>query len=278
MLPVVPQAFGALPGLQMQGLGDLIVQFMAMTLRIGAFLMAAPFFGSRMVALPVRIVFGVSLTIFVFARVPAPPVEVLTGPSLLPLMAQELALGLGAGLILTILFSAVSLAGDKIASTSGLSFAAQMDPTGAGQTPVVSQIFVLFLTMLFLALDGHLVAIRLVLESYEVMPVGAPMALWPVVDAGITISGAMFRAAAQIMLPVAAILLMVNLAIGLITKSAPQLNLFSFGFPITLLAVFFVLFVSTWPLAHAFSALVREGLGALSTLIGAPLIGGGRDG
>jgi flagellar biosynthetic protein FliR len=268
MLPVASQAFGSLPGLQMQGLTDQILQFMAMMLRIGAFLMAAPFFGSRMVALPVRVVFGVALTFFVFGRVQPPSVEVLTSPALLPLMAQEIAIGIAAGLVLTILFSAVSLAGEKIAATSGLSFAAQIDPQSGGQTPVVSQIFVLFLTMLFLSLNGHLVAIRLVLASYETLPVGGAPGLWPLAEAGVAAAGDMFAVAAAIMLPVAAVLLMMNLAIGLITKSAPQLNLFSFGFPITLIGVFVVLFISTWPLAQAFARLVQASLATLGAILG----------
>lgn len=281
MLSLVPQSFGDLPGLQMQGLGDLLVQFMAMTLRIGAFLMAAPFFGSRMVALQVRIVFGVALTVFVFGQVPPPPIEALTGPALPVLMVREIGLGLAAGLVLTILFAAVAVAGDKIASTSGLSFAAQVDPTSGGQTPVVSQIFVLFMTMLFLAMNGHLVAIGLVIESYRLIPVGAPIPAAALIEAGLAAAGAMFAAAATIMLPITAILLMVNLAIGVITKSAPQLNLFSFGFPITLMAVFFLLFLSAWPLSRAFGDLIGESLAALEGLLAAvpaPALQGGRDG
>lgn len=283
MLSLVPQSFGDLPGLQMQGLADLLVQFMAMTLRIGAFLMAAPFFGSRMVMLQIRIVLGVALTIFVFIQVPPPPLEALTGPALPVLMAREIGLGLAAGLVLTVLFAAVALAGDKIASTAGLSFAAQMDPAGGGQTPVVSQIFTLFLTMLFLALNGHLVAIGLVVESYRLIPVGAPIPAGLLVEAGIAAAGQMFASAAAIMLPISAILLMVNLAIGLITKSAPQLNLFSFGFPITLMAVFFLLFLSAWPLSRSFDALISDALGALEAVLNTaqsppPPTFGGRDG
>ena len=268
MLGVVPDAFGALPGLQMNGLMDQLLQFFAVTLRIGAFLMAAPFFGSRMVMLQVRIVTVVALSIFIFGQIDLPSVEVLTSPRLLPLMAQELALGLSAGLILTILFSAVSLAGEKVASTSGLSFAAQIDPTSGGQTPVISQIFTLFLTILFMAMDGHLITIALVLDSYKTIPIGGVVTLSPLVDAGLSAAGTMFEMATKIMLPIAALLLLINIAIGVITKSAPQLNLFSFGFPITLIAVYVILFISTWPLAHSFGNLIQQSMDIIETLIG----------
>jgi len=268
MLPVVPLDLGALPGTGLQGLLDILLQGFVLTLRIGAFLLAAPFFGSRMVPLPVRIVFGVAIAAFVFAEAPVPPVEVLTTLSIVPIVAQELAIGLTAGLVLTIIFSAAAVAGDKIASTAGLSFAAQVDPTGSGQTPVVSQIFMLFLIVVFLALNGHLVAIGMILESYRTVPVGASVALWPLAQIGVDAMGTMFALAASIMLPVAAVLFLLNLVIGVVTKSAPQLNLFSFGFPITLMAAFLLLFLSVGSLAQAFSDLIRDALAILDTIFG----------
>jgi flagellar biosynthetic protein FliR len=91
----------------------------------------------------------------------------------------ELAIGISSGLILTIWFSAALLAGEKIASSAGLGFAAQIDPDSGGQTPVVSKTFSLFLTVIFLSWNGHLLVLRAVADSYTYLPVGA-MPAFPV--------------------------------------------------------------------------------------------------
>ena len=99
--------------------------------------------------------------------------------------------------------------------------------------------------------------IGMMLESYQHLPVGA-MGDISVLIEGIAAAGYMFLTATMIMLPVVTLLLMINITIGIITRSAPQLNLFSFGFPISLLGVFVILFLSTSNLGYAFSDLVQE--------------------
>ena len=182
----------------------------------------------------------------------------------------ELAIGIGSGLILTIWFSAVLLAGEKIASSAGLGFAAQIDPDSGGQTPVVSKTFSLFLTVIFLSWNGHLVVLRAVADSYQFLPVGVMPNFPALVQGGIAAAGSMFFAATIIMLPLTAFLLAINLVIGVITRSAPQLNLFSFGFPISMLGIFVLLFL--WvdvlggamdDLSHAASENIQFVLGAM---------------
>jgi hypothetical protein len=113
----------------------------------------------------------------------------LAGLQAVPLILTELAIGLVAGLVLTILFGAASLAGDRIAATAGLGFAAQYDASAGGQTPVVAQLFGLFLLMVFYSVDGHLAVIRIVLESYVAVPPGAEIDLPRLVQAGIMAGG-----------------------------------------------------------------------------------------
>lgn len=270
MNPVSALEYAGLPGQSLQGLMDLVLQFFIMSLRIGAFAIAAPFFGSRLIALPTRIIFACGMAVFVMTQVAPPPARELTSPMLVPTIAQELALGLAAGLVLNIFFGSVSIAGEKIASTAGLSFAAQVDPSSGGQTPVLSQIFSLFLTAIFLSMNGHLVALGLLVESYRFVPVGAGVSYGGLIAAGGVATGEMFATAARLMLPLVAMLFLVNVTIGLITRSAPQLNLFSFGFPITLITVFVLLFLATGPLGFAFQEVVTRALDLLDeTLRGA---------
>ena len=126
-----------------------------------------------------------------------------------------------------------------MAGSSGLSFAAQVDPNTGAQTPVVSQIFYLFLLVLFTSTDVILVAKNFV-GLYRILPIGVTPSFEIFISAGIQAAGTMFFAASIIMLPFAIILLLTNVSIGIITRSAPSLNLFSIGFPITLIGIFFV--------------------------------------
>lgn len=274
MTPDTAISFAGLPGQSMQGVMDLVLQFFILTLRIGAFAISAPFFGARLIALPTRIIFACGMAVFVMGRVAVPPVAELASFMVLPVIAQELAIGLTAGLVLNIFFGSVSIAGEKIASTAGLSFAAQVDPASGGQTPVLSQIFSLFLTAVFLSLNGHLFALGLMLESFRFLPVGEGVFYSGLLGAGSQAAGEMFATAARLMLPLVVVLFLVNVTIGLITRSAPQLNLFSFGFPITLITVFVLLFLATGPMGFAFQDVVNRALDLLDeTLRGAVLNG-----
>ena len=267
MLPLTTQTIMGLPGLELQGLITLILQFFVAMLRIGAFLISSPLLGARWVPLQVRLVISVMLTLIIWQYTTPISVEVLTSHQAIIIVFSEIFIGLSAGLILTIWFSAVLLAGEKVAGSSGLSFAAQVDPNTGAQTPVVSQIFYLFLLVLFTSTDGHLVAIRTLLDSYRILPIGVTPSFEIFISAGIQAAGTMFFAASIIMLPFAIILLLTNVSIGIITRSAPSLNLFSIGFPITLIGIFFVLYFSTTSLANSISDLTNASLLNLQDII-----------
>ena len=234
---------GPLPGVNLQFVMELLAGLFLASLRIGAFLIASPFFGGSSVPLQVRIIMAVLLGVAVVATVEVPDWQAFTGLNGLQVILTELAIGISSGLILTIWFSAVLLAGEKIASSAGLGFAAQIDPDSGGQTPVVSKTFSLFLTVIFLSWNGHLLVLRAVADSYTYLPVGAMPAFPVLIQSGIAAAGSMFLAATIIMLPLTAFLMAINLVIGVITRSAPQLNLFSFGFPISMIGIFVLLYL-----------------------------------
>ena len=234
---------GPLPGVNLQFVMELLAGLFLASLRIGAFLIASPFFGGSSVPLQVRIIMAVLLGVAVVTTVEVPDWQAFTGLNGLQVILTELAIGISSGLILTIWFSAVLLAGEKIASSAGLGFAAQIDPDSGGQTPVVSKTFSLFLTVIFLSWNGHLLVLRAVADSYTYLPVGAMPAFPVLIQSGIAAAGSMFLAATIIMLPLTAFLMAINLVIGVITRSAPQLNLFSFGFPISMIGIFVLLYL-----------------------------------
>ena len=259
---------GALPGLELGFVIELLAGVFLASLRIGAFLIASPFFGGSSTLLQVRIIMAVLLGIAVANNVPIPDWQSFSALTSVQVIITELAIGISSGLILTIWFSAALLAGEKIASSAGLGFAAQIDPDSGGQTPVISKTFSLFLTVIFLSWNGHLVILKAVCESYEYLPIGVMPAFPVLIQGGIAAAGSMFFAAAIIMIPLTAFLLAINLVIGVITRSAPQLNLFSFGFPISMLGIFVLLFLWVDVLGGAMDELSHSAIENIQIILG----------
>ena len=264
---------GPLPGVNLQFVMELLAGLFLASLRIGAFLIASPFFGGSAVPLQVRIIMAVLLGVAVVTTVEVPDWQAFAGLNGLQVILTELAIGISSGLILTIWFSAVLLAGEKIASSAGLGFAAQIDPDSGGQTPVVSKTFSLFLTVIFLSWNGHLLVLRAVADSYTYLPVGAMPAFPVLIQSGIAAAGSMFLAATIIMLPLTAFLMAINLVIGVITRSAPQLNLFSFGFPISMIGIFVLLYLWVDVLGGAMDDLSHAAVENIQLVLGAMING-----
>ena len=267
MLGLATSQVMQMPGVDLQLVMTLLLQYFLASLRIGAFLLSAPLFGARWLPLQIRIIMAFAMGAAVVGLVPVMDVNTLTSSTGVVLIFIEIAIGLTAGLTLTIWFAAMLLAGEKIASSSGLGYAAQVDPTTGANTPVVSQILYLFLLVIFISVDGHLIAIATMI-SYRILPVGSPVAPDVMIAAGIGAAGSMFLSAAIIMLPIAMVLLMINVTVGIISRSAPTLNLFSFGFPITLISVFILLYVSVGGFGASAQDLIDSGLSYVQTMIG----------
>ena len=267
MLPLVGITTEALPGLELQWLTGFLVHMLLSSIRMGAFLLSAPAFGARWLPLQIRIMMAFMLIAIIIFRVPPVGIANMGMLEVLIVIMAEVAVGLTAGLTLTVWFSAALLAGEKIATSAGLGFAAQLDPQTGAQTPVVSQMLYLFLTVIFFSVDGHLMVLGMMLLSYDILPVGTIPSIPVLLQSVIQAAGAMFFAATLIMMPVVVVLMMVNASIGVITRSAPQLNLFSFGFPISMLAAFFILFLSAGALGEASSNLISAAINSLEDLI-----------
>ena len=264
LLPLTElQAMGGLPGLELNAVMSVMEKFMLASLRIGAFLVVSPIFGSTAIPVQVRVIVAAFLAVMVMAYSEVPDIESFNELRIIGVIITELLIGIAAGLILTIWFSAAVLAGEKIATSAGLGYAAQIDPNSGGQTPVVSQMLSLFMIILFLGVNGHLVVLRTMLESYSYLPIGAMPAWGAFIKGGVSAASAMFVAASIIMLPIAVVMLLINLAVGVITRSSPQLNLFSFAFPMSLLAIFILFYLSVDSMSHALKDL---GISAMENL------------
>ena len=257
----------SLPGLELSGLVSIIGALALASIRVGSFFLASPLFGYRIIPLQARIVISFAISFLIYDKVDIPNIESLAGFPLFSIILVELLIGVTSGLLLTILFSASNLAGEKIAASTGLSFAGLIDPESGAQTPVLSQILSLFMIVVFLSLDGHLLAISVILESYNVLPIGSTNINLSMIKLGIDAGGLMFKFGALIMLPVVVGITLLNVIIGIVTRSAPTLNLFSFGFPITMIFAFFLLYVCSITIGSNFSNLTNVSVDFISRLV-----------
>jgi len=212
-----------------------VARFFWPFLRIGAFFMALPIFNSRSVPLRIRVILAVAVTLAVMPTLPqVNRMEMLSLASIL-VAVREIVIGVAIGFIVQMAFAALVFAGQNIAYSMGLGFAAMIDPQLGVQVPIISQVYLLFATLLFLGIDGHLVLIEILAGSFQTLSPGLEGLvredLWTI----IRWSASVFTGGVLLSLPIVIALLFVNMALGIATRAAPQLNIFSVGFPITLL-------------------------------------------
>ena len=166
---------------------------------------------------------------------PAMPIMPLFGYETLLIGAQQLLIGILTGFILQLVFEAVIFGGQSIAFSMGLGFASMIDPQTGVQVPIVAQLYTLLSTLVFLSMNGHLLVIELLVDSFRTLPISiqgiAPIGFWQLIQWGSRIFAGGFLFA----LPVLSTLLLVNLSFGVATRAAPQLNIFSVGFVVTIM-------------------------------------------
>lgn len=202
-------------------------------LRVGGFFMAMPLFSGPAVPVRVRLILALTVTWLILPL--APPARMaLLGPEGVLVAVEQLLLGVAMGMVLQIVFQATLMAGQMIATAMGLGFAVTVDPVNGVSEMVLGQYFQLVASLLFLALDGHLAVIRILAESFALLPVGLGNLPAGSVETLLRWSAHLFSGGIQLALPALAALMMVNLILGVTTRAAPALNLFAVGFPVSL--------------------------------------------
>jgi flagellar biosynthesis protein FliR len=180
--------------------------------------------------------------------------------------AQQIVIGIALGFCLQLVFDTITLGGQLIANSMGLSYALSVDPVRGAGTTAVGELYTIFVILVFLALDGHLRLIEVLADGFRTLPVGGAgfgtASLWDVVLWG----GTLFGGALSIALPGVTALLIVNLAFGMVSRAAPSLNLMAVGFPVTLIFGLLVLVVSVPQLLAGFERLLAQGFMVLQTL------------
>ncbi len=236
--------------------------------RIGACFMVAPIFSAQFVPARMRVLLAGAIALLIAPLVPTPLGIAPFSAAGLLVTVQQVLIGVALGFCMEILFDAVTMGGQLLANSMGLSFAFNVDPVHGASTPVVGQFYSLMVTLTFLALNGHLILIDTLVEGFRTMPVGTtglgPEGMWAVVGWGAQI----FSGALAVALPGITALLIVNIAFGVMSRAAPTLNLFAVGFPVSLVFGLVIVLAGLPTLQSGFMRLLEEALSVVRGLSG----------
>ncbi len=209
--------------------------FLWVLTRITTMLLLMPAFGNSSVPGRVKLFWALALAMAIYPQISDLPKVDPISVEILPIIFHQVVIGAVIGFIFRIVFQVFVLGANVIAMQMGLGFATMIDPAGGASVPLISQFYSFLVTLVFLSLDGHLLAIELLVDSFNTLPVSisgiAPGKLWLLIEW----TKHLFESAIIISLPAVTSILIVNISFGVMSKAAPSLNIFAIGFPLTLL-------------------------------------------
>lgn len=228
--------------------------------RILALVASSPLFGARGVPAGVKIGLSLVLTIMVAPVLPPMPAVPPASAQGLFILVNQLMIGAAMGMAIRIVISAVEMAGHIMGLQMGLGFATFFDPQNSTQVPIVGQFLGLVAMLLFLSINGHLMVITALVDSFRLLPVS----LYPFASGAwktlVLWGGEVFRGGVLISMPVVAALMMTNIALAVLNRAAPTLNIFTVGFPLTLAIGFIVIALSLSHFLPVFTGIFEDGL------------------
>jgi len=251
-------------------LGAWIGSYLYPMFRLGGFFLIAPLFGTQLVSARIRVGLALLVSVLLAPLLPAPPAIDPLSPAAAVLVAQQLLIGLGLGFVMQLFFQVFVLGAQMIAMQMALGLASMVDPANGISVTVVAQYFLLLLTLVFVATNGHLVMFEVLLESFRFVPVGGT---WNAGQASLGIvhwASWMFLSGLLLALPAVTALLVVNLAFGVMTRAAPQLNVFTLGFPVAMVFGLFIIWVSMRGFLPRYDLLAQQAFAMLRQLAGVP--------
>ena len=242
--------------------------FMWPMLRISALLLAAPVFSLTALTVRIRVLLALALSVMVYPLFTWPDIDPLSPAGLLEI-CNQLLIGGFMGLALQIVTAAVVVAGQTISNSMGLSMASLIDPN-LGNVPVIAQFLLFLSTLIFVSLGGHAMLLALILESFATLPVGSSLFGPQAYAQLVSWSSMIFLGALLTALPVMVTLLFISIGLGVVTRAAPSLNIFSVGLPATIVVGFVVLLLSLANIGSRIQWLWLQGLLQIRSLAGLP--------
>jgi flagellar biosynthetic protein FliR len=235
--------------------------------RILALVASAPILGNKQVPARLKVALAFAITVVIAPTLDIPADIDPASARGLFVLVQQIVAGLIIGFSIRLIFSAVEMAGDLAGMQMGLGFASFYDPLNATFTPVLAQFLGVLAALVFISIDGHLYMLAALADSFRDFPIGAGV---PSANAFRTVAewgGSLFSNALQFALPLVGALLITNLALGILTRTAPQLNIFAVGFPITLAVGFAALMLSVPYLGPLVEIFMQRGLDTVSRIM-----------
>ena len=243
-----------------------ISNFLLPLFRIAAVLMVMPIIGTQLVPQRVRLYMSLAITVLLVPVLPdMPQVDALSLRSML-LIAEQVLIGAMLGFSLQLFFHIFVFAGQLASMQMGLGFASMMDPATGVSVPVLGQFLLMLVSLLFLAMNGHLVVFDVLAESFVTLPVGQSLNI----DHFAIVAGRLswvIGAALLLALPAVSALLVINIAFGVMTRAAPQLNIFTIGFPLTLVMGLIIFWISTSDILAQYYTISSDALLLLRGLV-----------
>jgi len=244
-----------------------IVAFFWPFVRFTSFLMVAPILGHSSIPRQHKILFGAVLAIVVAPLIPPMPDVPLFSWASVGVIGEQILIGAAIGLVMHITFAVVQAAGEFIGLQMGLAFATFFSPDSGANTMILSRILFTFSILMFLALNGHLILIEILAHSFRTLPIGYSGFNASALETLVRFSGVIFTSGILLALPVFGALLIINLTLGILNRSAPQLTVFSIGFPISLTMGLFLIMTLTLDLGRFLQRLFSESLVFIESLL-----------
>ncbi len=234
--------------------------------RILGIVATAPLLSASGIPARIKILVGVCVALVLAPMVPEElAVDPLSYTGFL-ILVQQFLIGSAMGLVMRFTFSAMELAGAAVGMTMGLGFANFYDPQTRGQSSAISQYFALLILTIYIAADFHLLMLSIVADSFTALPIaGTPMGkdgFFLIAQWGAII----FSYGVQLALPILAALLITNVSLGILTRAAPQLNLFGIGFPVTIAVGFVMIALMLTYMQPSLESLFVESFGLIRRL------------
>jgi flagellar biosynthetic protein FliR len=228
--------------------------------RILSFMAIAPMFSHSGIPQPIKIAAGFCLALAVMPTIAnLPNIDPLSLQGLLVIFHQII-IGVAIGMVMRVIFSGIEMAGQVSGMTMGLGFASFFDPESQG-TIAISQLYGILAMLVFLSIDGHLLLITALAESFYTIPIAADTLGLSGMKVAM-LGKEVFSIGLQLSLPIVAALLITNIALGILTRSAPQLNIFGIGFPITIGVGLLTILLILPDMAQPYRHLIEEGISA----------------
>jgi|SRR5574344_7631 flagellar biosynthesis protein FliR len=235
--------------------------------RIAAFITTMFAVSSQSIPTMTKALMSLAITLCMLPSIPnlAPNSDPFTVYGLM-VTIKEVLIGLAIGITSLFVAQCFIIAGQAIAMQTGLGFASLVDPVSGTNTPVVGQFFTVLCTLVFFCINGHIIFFSLLLESFNTLPMGNFLPAQGLHDF-ILFAGTMFKAGLAMAMSSICTMLVVNFTLGVMTKAAPQLNIFSLGFAVTMIVGLFVLLFSLNAFTSNFSHNFNEVLSSACSLV-----------